>query len=316
MHFQVVRRIAEQEFTYHEKLRAMLDSCSPIHGSLELKDLSGGRSMPEEPQVQVVSAIDLLAAYIKAEVPSPGGVLRLSSPFDVLGLGSKYMRPIAHEQPTLLRGWAIVHLFRRLSVDNVLRVLQMILLETKIIFVSKSLQQLSASTMAIIPLLHPLRWAGLFIPVLPLKLKEFLDAPVPYIVGVQSMLPGHKMPDVAVVNIDSGQLVPPSDGFSRSLPLYDELCEQLTPLHMAIQSLALPDHDLFHHVPSEATKVCDVTHNYLKMLLGAATVTARSDFVNPFNGMARLQLAPGTEGFVRQFVTTSLFKAYDSSSEL
>ena len=34
-----------------------------------------------------------------------------------------------------------------------------------------------------VPLLYPFVWQGIYIPVLPINLHEYLDAPVPFIVG-------------------------------------------------------------------------------------------------------------------------------------
>lgn len=38
--------------------------------------------------------------------------------------------------------------------------------------------------LSIIPMIHPLEWQGLLVPILPQSLKETLNAPVPYICGV------------------------------------------------------------------------------------------------------------------------------------
>ena len=48
-----------------------------------------------------------------------------------------------------------------------------------------SLELVSAVSLAIaLPLLRPLRWQSLLLPILPHKLLSFLDAPVPFVVGL------------------------------------------------------------------------------------------------------------------------------------
>ena len=48
-----------------------------------------------------------------------------------------------------------------------------------------SLNRTSALAAALaVPLLAPLRWQSLLLPILPHKLLSFLEAPVPYIIGL------------------------------------------------------------------------------------------------------------------------------------
>ena len=45
---------------------------------------------------------------------------------------------------------------------------------------------LSASVLSVIPLIRPYQWQSLLMPVLPNDMLEFLDAPVPYVVGIKN----------------------------------------------------------------------------------------------------------------------------------
>lgn len=58
------------------------------------------------------------------------------------------------------------------------------LAERRIIFKSQRLDRLSSSVQAAHAFLYPMVWQHIFIPILPLKMKEILCAPMPYLIGV------------------------------------------------------------------------------------------------------------------------------------
>lgn len=58
------------------------------------------------------------------------------------------------------------------------------LAERRIIFTSQRLDRLSSSVQAAHAFLYPMVWQHIFIPILPLKMREILCAPMPYLIGV------------------------------------------------------------------------------------------------------------------------------------
>lgn len=58
------------------------------------------------------------------------------------------------------------------------------LAERRMIFTSRRLDRLSACVQAANAFLYPMMWQHIFIPILPMKMKEFLCAPMPYLIGV------------------------------------------------------------------------------------------------------------------------------------
>lgn len=58
------------------------------------------------------------------------------------------------------------------------------LAERRIIFTSRRLDRLSSCIQAANAFLYPMVWQHIFIPVLPMKLKDYLSAPMPYLIGV------------------------------------------------------------------------------------------------------------------------------------
>lgn len=63
------------------------------------------------------------------------------------------------------------------------------LLEKQLVMFCPNIGLLSACVLSLIPLLRPFSWHSLLMPVLPDKLLGFLEAPVPFIIGVQVSAP-------------------------------------------------------------------------------------------------------------------------------
>ncbi len=74
---------------------------------------------------------------------------------------------------------------RSLSLDNLLLILTAALLERQLVFFCPHISVLSACVLGLLPLLRPFAWQSLLMPVTPASMMVFLDAPVPFVLGVQ-----------------------------------------------------------------------------------------------------------------------------------
>ncbi|KAK7819332.1 denn domain-containing protein 5b, partial [Quercus suber] len=104
------------------------------------------------------------------------------------------------------------------------------LLEKQIVVVCSNLGILSASVLSIIPLIRPYQWQSLLMPVLPNDMLDFLDAPVPYIVGVKNKTNEvqSKLTNVILLDVNKNQVKSPS---IPQLPKQRELFSLLSPYH-------------------------------------------------------------------------------------
>lgn len=59
------------------------------------------------------------------------------------------------------------------------------LLERQLVFFCPHISVLSGCVLGVLPLLRPYAWQSLLMPVTPLSMMGFLDAPVPFVLGVQ-----------------------------------------------------------------------------------------------------------------------------------
>ena len=108
-------------------------------------------------------------------------------------------------------------MLRNLNPSDVLKIINLILLERSIIIIGKEFINVSSSIFALIEFLKPYDWAGTVIPLLPNTLYEILSSPVPFLVGVagnssSTIMEDESMPEamkngLSVVNLDESYVV-------------------------------------------------------------------------------------------------------------
>ncbi|XP_061819961.1 DENN domain-containing protein 5A isoform X2 [Nerophis lumbriciformis] len=93
-------------------------------------------------------------------------------------------RPSTSELP--LFDFAIREVINLLGVENVLQLFTCALLEMQILLYSQHYQRLMTVAESITALMFPFQWQHVYVPILPASLLHFLDAPVPYLMGLHS----------------------------------------------------------------------------------------------------------------------------------
>ncbi|KAG2488060.1 hypothetical protein HYH03_013364 [Edaphochlamys debaryana] len=139
-----------------------------------------------------------------------------------------------------LQHWTTAVLCRSLSLDNLLLLLTAALLERQLVFFCPHISVLSCCVLGLLPLLRPFAWQSLLLPVTPLSMVGFLEAPVPFVLGVQ-----YKTSDVMArcsslvrVNVYKDQ-VKNAGAALPSLPGLKRLAAALGPHHAALRRLLL-----------------------------------------------------------------------------
>lgn len=99
-------------------------------------------------------------------------------------------------------------LFRCLTIPNIITLFEYALSESRIVLLSSHTAMLQLATSALTSLLYPLKWAGVLIPVLPQRLIQALEAPCPYIAGVERRFEKIDLPedDFCVVDLDENTI--------------------------------------------------------------------------------------------------------------
>ncbi|KAL1367699.1 hypothetical protein AAHE18_02G069500 [Arachis hypogaea] len=139
----------------------------------------------------------------------------------------------AEEEATALSIWAVACICGTLRLENVLTFFAGALLEKQIAVVCSNLGILSASVLSVIPLIRPFRWQSLLMPVLPNDMLEFLDAPVPFVVGVKNKTNEvqSKLTSAILIDANRNQVRSPT---IPQLPRQKELMSSLRPYHATL----------------------------------------------------------------------------------
>ncbi len=99
-------------------------------------------------------------------------------------------------------------LFRCLSIPNIVTLFEYALAESRIIFLSSHTAMLQLACSALVSLMYPMKWCGVLIPVLPQRLIQALEAPCPYIAGVERRYEKIDLPDsdFCLVDLDEDSI--------------------------------------------------------------------------------------------------------------
>ncbi|KAJ4968036.1 hypothetical protein NE237_014737 [Protea cynaroides] len=237
---------------------------------------------------------------------------------------SEYARLAAAEEAFTLSIWTTATICRVLSLESVLALLSGVLLEKQVVVVCPNLGVLSATVLSLIPMIRPFEWQSLLLPVLPRKMLDFLDAPVPFIVGIQHKPAELKLKtsNLVHVNIFKDQVkmcyLPP-------LPRHRELVSELGPIHarLSCENSIAKRHPAYkcNEVQAEsAAKFLNVLRQYFESLcseLRSHTITC----VESNNDKVSLLLKdsfidsfpPRDQPFIKHFVDTQLFSVLSDS---
>ncbi|KAL9115461.1 MAG: hypothetical protein Q9227_000782 [Pyrenula ochraceoflavens] len=130
-------------------------------------------------------------------------------------------------------------LFRALTIPNIIVLFEYVLAESRIILLSSHTSMLHLVSKAIVELLFPFKWAGVFIPVLPVRLIQALEAPCPYICGIERRYEYEQLPedDFVLVDLDNNEI----ESTARPTPLPRQQRRKL----MSLLQLAAPHHNRF-----------------------------------------------------------------------
>ncbi|XAR67185.1 hypothetical protein NMG60_11013649 [Bertholletia excelsa] len=250
-----------------------------------------------------------------------GSRIDLKSCSSSLELAEAHTALMAEEEATALSVWATSCLCGTLRLDHVLTLFAGALLEKQILIVSSNLGVLSALVLSIIPLIRPYQWQSLLMPVLPNDMLDFLDAPVPYVVGVKNKTieVQSKLTNVILVDANKNQVRCPT---IPVLPRRHELYTSLSPFHAKLvgESFLARKRPVYEctDVQVQAAKgFLEVLRSYLDSLcynLRSHTITnvqSNDDKVSLLLKESFIESFPSRDRpFMKHFVDTQLFSVH------
>lgn len=90
-----------------------------------------------------------------------------------------FRRPYSRQLPSIPENHNLNLFFNYIEPKTMVDIFAALLAERRIIFVSSNLDKLSSCLQASCALLFPMIWQHIYIPILPMKLKDYLSAPMP-----------------------------------------------------------------------------------------------------------------------------------------
>lgn len=189
-----------------------LTSNLPIVGILEaiLLRLCEELSAKVEPQTGDVMELgdvhDALAKIIVQYQKPIAGAVNCSVPF-LSGERFLLSLPPPTGLPALPHGKAVVATCRLLGTEGLNFFLSAVLTECKILIHSHDISDIPMVAEVVTALIYPFSWSLPYIPILPVGMLEFVEAPLSYILGVPShslrLVDRHALDDVVVIDLDN-----------------------------------------------------------------------------------------------------------------
>ncbi|XP_030371349.1 DENN domain-containing protein 1C isoform X2 [Scaptodrosophila lebanonensis] len=95
-----------------------------------------------------------------------------------------FERPLQFQLPSIPENHNLNLYYNFVDAKEMICVFAAMLAERRIVFTSRHLDRLSSCIQAASAFLYPMVWQHIFIPVLPMEFKDYLGAPMPYLIGV------------------------------------------------------------------------------------------------------------------------------------
>lgn len=230
---------------------------------------------------------EILAKLKHMRIPSMGGWSRMSLSRELttqLSFHRPHSESLGMERRVLLLEYAAPTLFALLSVDQVLFLLGCLCCEHKVLVVSDHVNIVSSCVLALITLLSPLQWAGPVITVLPPRLNELLEAPVPLIAGrvsiASALTPGFSTLETPIegvieMNMDQNNLSMHDEDLRNyhelKLPGCDALVHELKYFSTQLFQQHIGDPDFPSVQQQEACEIiCTRIHRHLEFICALA----------------------------------------------
>ncbi|XP_074682334.1 DENN domain-containing protein 5B isoform X3 [Strix aluco] len=219
-------------------------------------------------------------------LPPPGRSLKFYGVYEPIIC----QRPGPNELP--LSDYPLREVFELLGLENLVQVFTCVLLEMQILLYSQDYQRLMTVAEGITTLLFPFQWQHVYVPILPASLLHFLDAPVPYLMGLQSKegtdrskLELPQEANLCFVDIDNHFIELPEEfpQFPNKLEFIQEISEVL----------------LQFGIPPEGNLHCSDSTTKLKNLVLSDLVNDKKNGNIPGNALNMYELLKGNETIAR-----------------
>ncbi|XP_014216188.1 DENN domain-containing protein 5B isoform X2 [Copidosoma floridanum] len=154
--------------------------------------------------------------------PLPGKSLKFHVPNDEPAKSP--LELVVHQpQPGLelpLLDYSLKNLFGWLGIDCVIQLFTCVLLENQVLIRSTDFHKLMVVAECVTALLFPYSWQHVYVPILPASLYHFLDAPVPFIMGLHAQSDASSLKIAGEGNLCYVDIDKQTSQFPEELPVF------------------------------------------------------------------------------------------------
>lgn len=86
--------------------------------------------------------------------------------------------------PDVAGHWGVAALLLRIDASELLQVIMLLLIERSVLIIGESSHLVTSCACALLELLKPYDWASNFMPLLPGDMLDFVNSPVPFLIGM------------------------------------------------------------------------------------------------------------------------------------
>lgn len=178
-------------------------------------------------------------------VPLPGKSLKFFIPNDEpakLPLELVILGPnLSNDLPLL--DYSIKDVFTWLGPDCLLQLFTCVLLENQVLLRSTDFHKLVVVAECITSLLFPFTWQHVYVPILPASLHHFLDAPVPFIMGLTTKSEGTNFKVASEANLCYVDIDKQTSQFPEELPVFPRKIQFLDEIRTILNKYKIPNCD-------------------------------------------------------------------------
>ncbi|XP_012286548.1 DENN domain-containing protein 5B isoform X3 [Orussus abietinus] len=178
-------------------------------------------------------------------VPLPGKSLKFFVPNDEPAkppLELVIHQPVpAQELPML--DYSLKDVFTWLGVDCVIQLFTCVLLENQVLLRSADFHKLMVVSECVTALLFPFSWQHVYVPILPASLHHFLDAPVPFIMGLHAQSEGGIVKIASEANLCYVDIDKQTSQLPEELPVFPHKLQFIAEIRAILNKYKVPHPD-------------------------------------------------------------------------
>ncbi|KYQ60182.1 DENN domain-containing protein 5A [Trachymyrmex zeteki] len=175
-------------------------------------------------------------------VPLPGKSLKFFVPNDEPAKSP--LELVIHQPSSSLElpmlDYPLKDVFTWLGADCLIQLFTCVLLENQVLLRSADFHKLMVVSECITALLFPFSWQHVYVPILPASLHHFLDAPVPFIMGLHAHNEGGVLKIASEANLCYVDIDKQSSQFPEELPVFPHKMQFINEIRALLNKYKIP----------------------------------------------------------------------------